>query len=277
MKPTIFTIVTLSLLVTACGSSEQAAASLHPTGVHLQAVYEIPKTLEGQPSLHEQMAYLVWFPEGYGQDPDKKWPLIYFLHGSGAAEYDSTFVMSFGLPEVLLVGDEPEDFPFVVISPQAFSSIAWWEGQTPQVLNALLADVIERYQIDDRRVYLTGLSMGGYGSWFQARDYPDTFAAMISISGSGFRTSLPPGPEELCAMGNLPVWIIHGQLDQISAPSAAEYYAQGYERFCDAELVFTLYPDVGHLGAYQRAYRDPALYAWLLGHELAPVEPSLSE
>jgi predicted peptidase len=242
---------------------------LPQTGVHLQAVFQVPDTLAGEPASHDEMRYLLWLPEGYGQDPDRRWPLILFLHGAGGGDNDSAYVMSYGLPEVLLAGDQPEEFPFVVISPQAYLDVPWWEGDTLAILDALLDDAIARYDVDPTRVYLTGLSMGGYGSWWLATAYPERFAAMISISGSGYRTPQPPDEETVCSMRDLPVWAIHGGRDMISDPTAVKIHVLALAA-CGGEVEWTLYPEAGHFETYTEAYRDPALYDWLLSHSRVP-------
>lgn len=244
-----------------------------PTGVQLQASFSLPEELDGQPAIHDEMRYLLYLPAGYGQDPDRRWPLIYFLHGSGDDDYDSTFVLSYGLPAVLLAGEQPEEFPFVVVSPQAFPGGTWWTEDALPALEALLLDVMTTYAIDQERVYLTGLSMGGYGSWYLATAYPQYFAAVISISGSGYRTPFLPGEETLCRMQDIPVWAIHGALDAISAPEASELNTLALEAACQGEVRWTLYEDVGHFGAYERAYRDPELYNWMLDHARAGSTP----
>jgi predicted peptidase len=261
-----FSVAMLSLV--ACQSSTSELAELFPTGVHLQAEYAIPAELEDMQSVHETMNYLLYLPEGYWDDDDAEWPLIFFLHGAGDDDNDSTFVMGYGLPAVLFLDEQPAEFPFVVVSPQAFEGLAWWESETLRVLSALLDEVLATYRVDPNRVYLTGLSMGGYGSWWMASAYPEKFAAMVSISGSGYRSTTIPGPELLCQMEGIPVWAIHGAQDSISQPAASKAFAAALETTCNTEVKWTLYDDVGHFGAYERAYRDPALYEWLLEQEL---------
>jgi predicted peptidase len=258
-----FFLLGLCLLVVGCGAPAEAPPP--QTGVHLQAVFQVPASIEGQPASQPEMDYLVWLPQGYGQDAEKQWPLILFLHGAGSATNDSQFVLSYGLPEVLHKGDQPEDFPFVVVSPQAFPNVPWWEGDTLAILNALLDEVLRSYQVDPSRVYLTGLSMGGYGSWWLATAYPDRFAALVSVAGSGYRTPTPPGEETICKLQDLPVWAIHGAQDVISDPTAVKIAVLALAA-CGGEVEWTLYPDAGHQEAYARAYRHPALYAWLLEH-----------
>jgi predicted peptidase len=235
-----------------------------PTNVHLQATFHLPDELDGAPAIHDEMRYLVYLPEGYNDDPERRWPLIYFLHGSGDEDYDSTFVLGFGLPAVLLAGEQPADFPFIVVSPQAFPGGTWWDEDALPALEALLKEVLSVYRADPDRVYLTGLSMGGYGSWFLATTYPEHFAAMISISGSGYRAPAIPGEEVLCRMQDIKVWAIHGAQDAISEPEASRLNTLALKASCSGEVIWTLYEDVGHIGAYERAYRDAELYRWML-------------
>jgi len=259
----LLALLVICLVAVACGSSPEPPAQ--QTEVHLQAQFQVPELVEGQEPSHGEMSYLVWLPDGYGQDPDKQWPLIFFLHGAGSLDNNSAFVMSAGLPEVLYSGDQPEDFGFIVVSPQAFPNIPWWEGDTLAILNALLEEVIATYQIDPSRVYLTGLSMGGYGSWWLATAYPEKFAAMVSVAGSGYRTPVPPPSETVCRLQDIPVWAIHGEQDLISDAMANRMQVIALED-CGGKVEWTLYPDAGHGGTYERAYRDPSVYEWMLQH-----------
>ncbi len=269
MKRIIVCSFLLTLLIVSCTPSlKTTPQTTYQTEVHLQAEFKLPSELvEGAPDAY--MKYLVWLPEGYGEDPEKLWPMIFFLHGSGAGVNDSVFVIGQGLPEVLYKGEQPEDFPFVVISPQAFTDIPWWGGVTPDVLLGLLDEVAQLYQIDSRRIYLTGLSMGGYGSWLMAAAYPERFAAMVSTAGTGYG-NINPTIEQVCKVGQTPLWAFHGALDVISDPIGAKMYMVQLQTECEGieEVKWTLYADEGHLGTYQRAYRDPELYTWLLEHSL---------
>jgi predicted peptidase len=262
VKSFLQVFILFSLLLVACQPSTQKETSLPegteaipleahlPTGVHLQAVYQIPDLIEGKETSHDEMRYLLYLPDGYWDDPDKLWPLIFFLHGAGDEQYDSTYVLSAGLPGVLQRGEQPEDFPFVVVSPQAFPGSAWWTDDTLAILNALLGEVIETYRVDPDRVYLTGLSMGGYGSWLLAT----------------YRTNYIPEEETLCRLKDVPVWAIHGAQDMISALDASKLFVSALKVTCGGEVKWTQYDDLGHGGTYEKAYRDPALYAWLLEH-----------
>lgn len=279
MKLFRFVFLVLTLVLTSCQPSPDVStpdveegdegAQLEPrllTEVHLQAVYKIPSLIEEKKPTHDEMRYLLYLPEGYWDDAERLWPMIFFLHGAGGEDNDSSFVMSMGLPEVLYTGEQPDDFPFVVVSPQAFPNTAWWAGDTLAILNALLEEVITTYKVDPDRVYLTGLSMGGYGSWILATTYPEKFAAMVSVSGSGYRTSVIPGEDVLCKLKDIPVWAIHGVQDMISALEPNKRFVFVLKSFCLGEVIWTQYDDLGHGGTYRRAYRDPAIYKWMLEH-----------
>jgi len=272
MKYTPLILLILVITLSSCEPAAQPTVQPNLTEVHLQGRFNIPKELAAEAPARV-MEYLVWLPKGFNDDPEKKWPLIFFLHGSGSEEADSAFVMSSGLPEVLHAGDQPEDFHFVVVSPQAFFGVPWWGGTTPDILMALLDEAIEIYQIDSTRIYLTGLSMGGYGSWLMAAAYRERFAAMASTSGTGYG-NVNPTVEQLCKVAETPIWAFHGEKDVISDPIGAKIYITSLQNECDnlVELRWTLYPNEGHLGTYQRAYRDPELYTWLLEHSIEVVE-----
>ncbi len=175
MRNILMLIFTLVILLAACQSAPEAVD--YQTGVHLQAEFDIPDMVEGSPPSNDSMDYLIYLPDGYGEDPEKVWPMIFFLHGSGSDTNDSAYVMSYGLPEVLHNNDQPEEFPFVVVSPQLFPGTTWWTADHLSILHALIEEVVTLYKIDTSRIYLTGLSMGGYGSWHLASAYPDQFAA----------------------------------------------------------------------------------------------------
>lgn len=258
-------LIFLIVILIAC--NDTPAESPYQTEMHLQAVYDINKVAPGVSPTHSDFNYLLWLPEAYGLDPQKEWPLIVFLHGSGDDDNDSAFVIGQGLPEVLYQNEQPDDFPFIVISPQSLPGNTWWAGDMPVLINALIDDVIENYQVDTDRIYLTGLSMGGYGSWILATAYPDKFAAVVSVSGSGYRVP-DPNLETLCTLKDIPFWAIHGDADRISQPAANEFYADTLKISCDGDITWTLYEGEGHMSTFRRAYRDPALYEWLLAHSL---------
>jgi predicted peptidase len=138
-----------------------------------------------------EMDYLLSLPKGY--DKQDSWPLVLFLHGAGERGDDLELVKKHGPPK--LIG-EGKDFPFIVVSPQCPKDV-WWE---PIELSALLDQVIKTHKVDQDRIYVTGLSMGGFGTWRLAAFTPDRFAAIAPICGGGENTghvafhNCPRGP-----------------------------------------------------------------------------------
>ena len=125
---------------------------------------------------HIRLDYLLHLPGGYEASPDRTWPLILFLHGAGERGSDLNLVMKHGIAKV---AGERADFPFITVSPQCPEN-TWWADHR-QALTALLDHVAGAYRVDLDRVYLTGLSMGGYGTWTLAASEPQRFAARSSI------------------------------------------------------------------------------------------------
>src|SRR4028119_329769 len=123
-----------------------------------------------------KVGYLLYLPEAYGKDPNQKWPLVVFLHGSGESGSDLEKLKAHGPPKLIAQG---KAFPFIVVSPQAPDGVR--RGWDVEVLNALLDDMLAKYSVDTDRVYLTGLSMGGYGTWSWATANPERFAAVAPI------------------------------------------------------------------------------------------------
>ena len=123
--------------------------------------------------------YLLYLPKGY--ESGGPWPLILFLHGAGERGADLELLKKHPLP-AMLAGDDA-DLPFIVVSPQCPAE-RWWPALTDELL-VLLDDAIERYNVDESRVYLTGLSMGGFGTWALAIAHSERFAAIAPICEIG--------------------------------------------------------------------------------------------
>jgi len=204
-----------------------------------------------------EAAYLLYLPRGYGQERGRKWPLVLFLHGSEERGDDAEQVRRNGLPKVL---DQGAELPALVLSPQCPARTRWWQS-TP-FLGALLDLVESSYAVDSSRVYVTGWSMGAYGTWALALDYPRRFAALAPIAGGGdFRDDSIP--ENLCQLRDVPVWVFHGARDETIAPSESENAVQALQA-CGGNVRFTLYPEAGHDGAWELAYTDAVFYQWML-------------
>jgi predicted peptidase len=122
--------------------------------------------------------YLLFLPKGYEPKGEKKWPLMIFLHGAGERGSELKKVAVHGPPKI--VKSQP-DFPFIVVSPQCPENQTW----SNDVVLGLMDEIIATHQVDTNRVYLTGLSMGGYGTWSIALQHPERFAAVAPICGGG--------------------------------------------------------------------------------------------
>ena len=206
-----------------------------------------------------QANYLLFLPNGFTPKSEKPWPLIFFLHGIGERGSDPWRVKVHGPPKV---AEKMTNFPFVVVSPQCPDG-EWWSSET---LIALLDDVIDRYGIDTNRIYLTGLSMGGFGTWSLALQYPERFAAVAAICGGG-NPLFPKSYDgaRMAAFKKLPFWVFHGDKDTTVPLSESERMVTALKQFgCDAKL--TVYPGVGH-DSWTQTYANPELYEWFLRHE----------
>jgi predicted peptidase len=166
-----------------------------------------------------------------------------------------------GLPYILRTGMK---LPFVVVAPLC-SPEEWWDSHwSLENLNVLLDEVIGKYHVDSRRVYLTGWSMGGAGSWKLASDYPARFAAVVPISG---KTQL----KYAARLRNMPVWAFHGAKDPVVPVSESQKMTDALQTSgSDARL--TIFPDTAH-EAWQQAYTDPKLYEWLLKQSTKETAP----
>lgn len=208
------------------------------------------------------VGFLLYLPRTYGQDPAQVWPLILFLHGSGENGSDPEQVATNGLPEQL-TGDA--DYPFIMVSPQAPEAVVWW-GTELDVVAALLDHIQANYAVDARRVYLTGLSMGGFGAWAMAIRYPQRFAAMVPIAG-GWNSENDSIPRNICAIKDLPIWVFHGEQDEIVSPRKSQLMVDALKK-CGSNVQFTLYPAADHRDSWHLAYNDPAVFEWLLAQHL---------
>ena len=191
--------------------------------------------------------YLLFLPAGY-ESRTERWPLILFLHGGGERGNDIERVTVHGPPKI--VAQRP-DFPFIVVAPQVDTNMIWSTAK----LDALLEEVLEKYRVDPDRIYVTGLSMGAYGAWHLAMEFPHRFAALVAISGGAT-------PSGMCALEHLPIWVFHGARDDVIKLDRSEELVARLER-CGANVKFTVYDDAGH-DAWTRTYENPELYEWLL-------------
>jgi predicted peptidase len=202
--------------------------------------------------------YLLFLPKGYDADPQKKWPLMMFLHGAGERGTNVWLVAVHGPPK--LVRSQP-DFPFILVSPQCPTDQLW----NPEALTRLLDQIEATQRVDKSRVYLTGLSMGGFGTWTLGMRHPERFAAIAPICGGGDwlevrLASRKSGP----ALKSLPVWAFHGAKDNVVPLSESERMINVLKGAAGNETAkLTVYPDANH-DSWTETYNNPELFKWLL-------------
>lgn len=216
-----------------------------------------PQSFQKQITRSVGAKYLLSLPEGYGRDRWQRWPLVLFLHGSGERGDDLKKVTVHGPPKQAAQG---KAFPFILVSPQCPAGQSW----DPETLNALLDEVMARYAVDADRVYLTGLSMGGFGTWELAARSPERFAAIAPICGGGWRRWAR-------RLTNVPVWAFHGDQDR-AVPLADGKEMVEAVTAAGGDATLTVYPGVGH-DSWTRTYENPEFYAWLLRHHRVARNP----
>jgi len=233
-----------------------AACAGVPVGQH-----PIKSTVKLEKGSREVSA-LLYVPEAYGKDRKAKWPLVLFLHGMGECGTNLELLKKHPLPEML---ETRGDFPAIVVSPQLRSPYDGWEPEL-EALNALLLQIQSRLSVDPKRVYVTGLSMGGSGAWRIVLRFPRRFAAVVPVAGFwdwGNRGL----PSNICDLRDLPIWAFHGGRDS-SVPLWQDEIIVAALKACGSSLKFTVYDDAEHEDTWRKAYADPALFDWMLAQTL---------
>jgi predicted peptidase len=209
--------------------------------------------------------YLLFLPKVYEANSDKRWPLILFLHGAGERGTNVWQVDIHGPAKY--IAEHPE-FPFILVSPQCPAEQVW----SNEVLLELLNEVSASHKVDPQRVYLTGLSMGGFGTWDLAVTHPEKFAAVAPICGGGevlpvFLAKLGyTSPARKEALKGLPVWAFHGAKDNIVPPTESERMVRALKDIGAGEVKLTVYPEATH-NSWTQTYSNPEFYQWLLEHK----------
>ena len=206
-----------------------------------------------------EIRYQLHLPKGYDAKAGKKWPTILFLHGAGERGDDIEKVTVHGPP--MIVKDDPS-FPFIVISPQCPVGERWQPGQ----LIALLDSVSKKHAVDNKRVYLTGLSMGGYGSWELGVRHHERFAAIAPICGGGTTIEIRLARRvKDHPLKSLPVWAFHGAKDSVVPLGESERMVDAFKAIGNENVKLTVYPDANH-NSWTETYDNSKLYEWFLSH-----------
>ncbi len=208
------------------------------------------------------LRYLLYRPRG--DAPAAGWPLVLFLHGSGERGDDLARILRHGPPRLV---EEGSEFPFLLASPQCPQGTVW-HRLLPALERALDA-VSSEERVDPERVYLTGLSMGGYGCWHLAARRPERYAALVPICGGGLASHGFPARARV--LRELAVWAFHGELDEGVRPEETIRLVEEL-RACGGRATLTVYPGVGH-DSWTQTYENPELYRWLLAQRRVATPP----
>ncbi|RPH34911.1 phospholipase [bacterium] len=224
-------------IVTGC-ASQQSIQELRGKQVARSLERKITRTIGYQ--------YLFYLPQEYSARMPT--PLMLFLHGAGERGSDIEFVKRHGPPKLVAQG---KSFPFIVVSPQCPAG-QWWN---PEDLNALIDEIVQGYAVDTSRIYVTGLSMGGFGTWSLGVTYPDRFAALAPICGWG-------EPFAAFRLKDMPIWVFHGARDPVVPLTKGQEMVDALKRAGGLPR-FTIYPEAEH-DSWTETYNSPELYSWLL-------------
>jgi predicted peptidase len=233
------------VLLTCTGRSP--AADGQKAGPGTQQAQKLERTIK------VTLGYLLYLPKDYARKDS--WPLVLFLHGSGERGDNLERVKLHGPPKLIAAGKE---FPFIVVSPQCPEHRQWG----PLELTALLDEMVEKYKVDRDRIYVTGLSMGGSGTWSLAALNPARFAAIVPICGGG-------EPSAAKRLVHLPTWVFHGAKDPTVLLERSTKMVEAMKKH-GGNVKFTVYPEARH-DSWTEAYNDPELYRWLLQQKRSVV------
>ena len=228
-------------------------------------------TLEGQRS-----RYQVYVPADYSTAT--RWPVILFLHGAGERGRDGLLQTAVGLGPA--IRRAPERYPAIVVFPQVPPD-SQWVGVPAEMALAALRQTMTEFRVDSGRVYLTGLSMGGHGTWYLAYRHPELFAAVVPICGwvadpPRFRGSVPvvppdsgdPLPVLARRLARVPIWIFHGEMDSVVPVSGSREPAAAL-RAVSASVRYTEYLGIDH-NSWDPTYGSEEFARWLFAQRRPP-------
>jgi predicted peptidase len=195
--------------------------------------------------------YWLYLPREFDPRPGEKWPLVLFLHGSGERGDDLEKVKIHGPPKLAGQG---KHFPFVIVSPQCPAGSRWNADELDQLIDELM----KMLPVDSQRLYVTGLSMGGSGTWSLISAQPEKFAAAMPLCGRGDLDAADK-------IAKTPIWVLVGDKDRPETVQNCRDMSAALEK-AGGEVKLTVYPDLPH-DCWTVTYDNPQVYEWLLGHQ----------
>lgn len=247
MKAPLCLATALALATSSCCTMRtQVVDGIHPK-----------HTFHWKSTRRADIPYLLHLPRGYSPDRGTRWPLLIFLHGSGER---GTNVQRVAVHGPLKQVRQGMDLPFVIVAPLCPAGQRWQNDS----LNAFLDHVLDEYRVDPDRVYLTGLSMGGYGTWSWGVTRPDRFAAIAPICGGADVLDIVLAKmDHKKALQSLPVWAFHGAKDPVVPVDESARAVDLLKKNGAKNVKLTIYPEADH-DSWTETYKNRELYDWLL-------------
>ena len=207
------------------------------------------KSYTSEITVRTKTNYLLYEP----YNKTEKAPLLVFLHGGGESGDDVEKVKKNGPPMLI---EQGQNFPFYVLSPQNPYEKGFWDDRA---INELSNQNNKKYPIDENRVYLAGLSRGGYGAWRLAINFPEKFAAMVVICGAS-------APDNYAGwIKDIPIWVFHGEKDK-NVPVSESITMVNELKKEGANVKLTLYPEAEH-DSWTETFNNAEVFEWLLSHK----------
>lgn len=214
-------------------------------------------TLDWKISRSGELKYVLYLPPDYQSSGSQRWPLMLFLHGAGERGTDVQRAIIHGPMSLVKQGT---NFPFIIVAPQCPPGQIWENEPLLQLLDS----IGQQYAVDPKRVYLTGLSMGGYGTWKLGLQHPERFAALVPICGGGNMIDVVLGPrDQPDEFKRLPIWAFHGAKDEVVPLTESERMVKQLQKLGVKNVKLTIYPEANH-NSWTETYNNPELYEWLL-------------
>ena len=243
MKTQSLFTLSFGLILLSCADGSLGHGAEPAAGKQVEQTF---KTSDGA-----EVGYLLYLPENY--KPDANLPVMLFLHGRGESDGPLSVVAKWGPPQLVARGDK---LAYILVSPQCPKEDNWSSPTQQTRITELLDAIVTKFGCNKTKIYLTGLSMGGSGSWRMAADHPEKFAAVVPICGRGQTT-------DAAKLKSLPIWVFCG--DQDGVFKANEELVKSIVDAGSQSIRFTSLENVGH-NSWSAAYATPDLYQWLDRH-----------